>query len=332
VKFLGNVVGRLGGLSASTAKDYLLDARQKMNANRVPLAGRNMMLSGTSETEILKLDNFLNAGFTGDDGTALREASLGRKLGFDFFTSPNAADIGAGLVTADTTTTAAASAGATTISVTSATGAAPGVWLTVAGDDTPLQVASVASLDITLYLPLRRSIASGAAVKFYDNGAINQPSVLTSRGITVADGYPAGWHREIAVDGFAAGGLPQVNQAVTFGSNNASVYTVIDIDSVLGITLDRPLEFAVADNVTVNPAPAGAYNLAFHRNAVALVTRPLALPRAGTGASGTVVNRNGLSIRAVITYQGMDQGHLVTLDILGGVAVLEPELGTIILG
>jgi hypothetical protein len=331
VRFLNNTVGRLGGLTSSTAKDYILAARQQMTTNKVPLADRRMLLSGMSETEVLKLDNFLNAAFIGDQGEALREASLGRKLGFDFLTSPNIADVSGGQTTGSTTLTVAASAGSNVINLTAIpAGAGVGTWLTVAGDDTPLQIQSISTLAVTLYLPLTRDVASGAAVVTITPGAVNQPSTLTSRGITVANGYPAGWHREIAVDGF--GGLPQLQQAVTFGTNNASIYSVIDVDSVLGITLDRPLEFSIADNAKVNIGPPGAYNIAFHRNAIALVTRPLALPRDGTGALATVVDFQGLSIRAVITYQGKDQGSLVTLDMLAGVAVLENYLATVILG
>jgi hypothetical protein len=331
VRFLNNVVGRLGGLTSSTAKDYLLDARASMNLHRVPLEGRRMLLAGTAETEVLKLDNFLNAMYIGDDGTSLREASLGRKLGFDFFTTGYVADITPGQSVGTTTTTAAAAMGASTVAVTAIpAGVGVGTWFTIVGDDTPLQVASIATLNVGLYLPLRRAVASGAAVTFYLAGAVNQPSTLTSRGIVVANGYPAGWHREIAVDGFTV--LPQLSQCVTFGTNNASTYTVIAVDPIFGITLDRPLEFAIADNDKVNIAPAGNYNLAFHRNAIALVTRPLAAPRPGTGALSAVVEYNGLAIRATITYQGREQGHLVTCDILCGVAVLESYLATLLLG
>lgn len=331
VRFLANVVGRLGGLSSSTAKDYLLDARAKLNLNRAPLAGRNMMLAGTAETEILKLDNFLNASFTGDNGTALREASLGRLIGFDFFTSPNAADITTANTAGTTTTTSTSAAGSSVVNFTAIpAGAGVGTWFKVVGDDTPMQIASISTLAVTTYLPLRRAVASGAAITTYTPGAVNQNAPLTSRGITVADGYMAGWHKEIAIDGFTVN--PQVGQPVTFGTNNASVYTVIAIDSTLGITLDRPLEFAIADNAKVNIGPAGSYNLGFHRNAIALVTRPLALPRAGTGARAYVANLDSLSMRAVISYQAMSQGHLVTIDMLGGVAVLEPDLGVVMLG
>lgn len=331
VSFLANLSGKLGGLSAATAKDYILDARGAMNLRRVPGADRTALLTSASETEILKVDNFLNAYAVGDQGTALADAVLGRKLGFNFFTSPNIAYIQGGNTAVSTTMGAAAAAGATTLTVAATTGMFPGEWLTVVGDDTPLQIASVTdATHLVLYLGLRRAVANGAVVTAYTPGAVNQPTTLTSRGITVANGYPKGWHREIAVDGFTV--RPQQGQPITFGTNNASVYSVIDSDATLGITVDRPLEFAIADNDKVNIGPPGSYNLLFHRNAIALVTRPLAQPKANTGAASAVVNFNNYAMRATISYQGMDQGHLVTLDMLMGVATLETYLGQILLG
>jgi hypothetical protein len=47
--------------------------------------------------------------------------------------------------------------------------------------------------------------------------------------------------------------------------------------------------------------------------------------------SGTA-NFNGLSIRVTITYHGVSQGHLVTVDMLGGVAKLEDKLGAVMMG
>jgi hypothetical protein len=331
VRFLNNLSGHLGGLSSSTAKEYILAARTAMNIARVPSQERIALLTHEAEGEILALDRFLDANTRGDDGSALRDASLGRTLGFDFFTSPNIAQVASTHTTTATTTTAIHAKGATTIAVTSSAGAAVGTWFTIAGDDTPLQVVTVPNgTSVTTYIGTRRATASGAAVTWYTPGAVNQPNSLTSRGITVSDGYPAGWHKEIAIDGSAVD--PEVGQAVTFGSNNASVYCVISYDSTLGIELDRPLEFAIADNATVNTAPAGSYNLIFNKNAIALVTRPLAMPRANTGAQSFVANLNGLSMRAVLTYQGMDQGTLVTMDMLGGVTVLESYLGHVMLG
>jgi hypothetical protein len=332
VKFLANISGRLGGLSASTALDYILDARGAMNNRRVPSEGRNALLTSASETEVLKRENFLNAATIGDDGSALRDAVLGRKLGFNFFTSPNVAYVPSGNTLVSTTTTAAQPAGTVNLAVAATAGMSAGMFLTIAGDDTPLQIATVTdATHVALYLPTRRNTASGAAVTAYAPGAVNQPNPLTSRGITVTNGYPIGWHKQIAVNGFT-GALPGLGQAISFGNNNASVYAVIESDPIFGITLDRPLEFAVANAVKVNIAPAGSYNLLFHRNAIALVTRPLATPKAQTGARSSVINYNSFAMRSTITYQGMDQGHLVTLDMLAGVAVLQPYLGQLMLG
>jgi len=144
-------------------------------------------------------------------------------------------------------------------------------------------------------------------------------------------GYAVGWSKEITVDTFTV--APQVGQMVSFGNvAGSTVYSIIDVNALVGITLDRPLDTALADNDKVNIGPMGNYNLAFHRDAIALVVRPLARPKPGTGALSAVVNWNGLSMRATITYDGNKQGHLVTLDMLAGIAVLDTRLGAVLLG
>ena len=82
-------VGRLGALGASNAKDYVLDAREKLNVNKAPLDGRRLVMAPTAETAMLKTDIFLKANERGDGGTALENATLGRILGFDTFMCQN---------------------------------------------------------------------------------------------------------------------------------------------------------------------------------------------------------------------------------------------------
>ena len=82
-------VGKLGGLTASTAKDYVLEAREKLNVGKAPMDGRRLVMAPTSETAMLKTDIFLKANERGDGGTALENATLGRILGFDTFMCQN---------------------------------------------------------------------------------------------------------------------------------------------------------------------------------------------------------------------------------------------------
>jgi hypothetical protein len=59
------------------------------------------------------------------------------------------------------------------------------------------------------------------------------------------------------------------------------------------------------------------------------VTRPLALPRAGTGVRSAVASYNGLSIRATMGYNMTKQATQVTLDLLAGVKTLDTNLGAV---
>jgi hypothetical protein len=88
-QFLANSAGQLNGLSKTTAEQYLVQTRQVLNINKAYVQDRNLILSPVSESQLLQDQAFLQAYSVGDDGTALREASLGRKFGFDLFMAQN---------------------------------------------------------------------------------------------------------------------------------------------------------------------------------------------------------------------------------------------------
>ena len=81
--------GRLGNLTSANAKDYLLEARERLNVNKAPVAGRNLILAPSAETALLKCDMFIKANERGDGGTALENAQLGRILGFETYMDQN---------------------------------------------------------------------------------------------------------------------------------------------------------------------------------------------------------------------------------------------------
>jgi hypothetical protein len=326
-QFRANNGGQLGTISGTNAESYMLQARQTLNINKAYENDRNLLLGPVSETAVLSDPKFLQAFSVGDDGTALREASLGRKLGFNIFMSQNTPFVAPGnsTVTGAVNNVGGYPAGTTSITVDGLSAAiTTNTWLTIAGDGTPLQVVSTVGgstpTSITLDRGLSSPVVDDAVITLYTPGAVNN-----------SGGYAVGYDKAIAVDVFTV--APQVGQAVTFGTTAGSpVYSIIGVSGTTSITLDRALEATVNDDDPASISPAGSYNLAFHRNALALVNRPLALPLPGTGARAGVASWNGLSIRVVMVYDGYNQGHLVTVDTLMGVKVLDTNLGAAMFG
>lgn len=320
-QFLAN---NAGTLNSSAVKKDVIDTRKVMNDNKVIEQPRNLVLSSQAEADLLNVENFTDANRVGDDGTAMREASLGRKFGFDMFMAQNISEVTDPTLVTGTLIDNAGGyiVGTTVITVDGATASADiplGSWLTIAADEIPQRVTAIVGdpvTQITIAPGLRRAVADDAVITVIDEGEVN-----------LAAGFAIDFAKEIVVDGFAAGDL-QVGQLVAFGVQT-EVYSVIEVNGVIGITLDRPLEVAIADNDNVNIGPAGSYNFAFHRNAVSLVVRPLALPKPGAGALASVQSHNQIAMRVVITYDGDKQGHLVTLDLLLGVKVLDVALGAV---
>jgi hypothetical protein len=320
-QFLGNSVGLIGGYTGDNVKNYILDTRERLNTNKAYMDGRNFVLTTKTESATLKPEFFTSAEKVGDAGSALRKASLGETLGFNFFMSQN----GASVVGAFTSRTfqinngAGYAAGATALTVDTGTGEITvGSWVKI--DGIPYQVTArtgtAPTTAITLERGLLRPVADNLPVVVYTPGAVN-----------LLAGYAAGWYKAIAFDGFS-GATPKVGQTVTFGTSTTVRYTIVDVTSTEMI-LDRPLEASIANDDAINIAPDGEYNFAFHRNALTMVNRPLPVPMGMTGVRAAVVNYNGLSVRVCITYDGNKQGHLVTLDFLFGVKVLDTNLGAV---
>ena len=74
----------------ASARDDIVDARKFLTKAAAPLTERRYVYGSDTESELLKTDLFTNADKVGDEGTALREASLGRKFGMDFYVDQNA--------------------------------------------------------------------------------------------------------------------------------------------------------------------------------------------------------------------------------------------------
>ena len=80
--------------ATDAVQDDVVDARAYLTKAAAPLADRRFVYGSDLETKLLKTDLFISAEKVGDEGTALREASLGRKYGMDFYVDQNADTVG----------------------------------------------------------------------------------------------------------------------------------------------------------------------------------------------------------------------------------------------
>lgn len=319
-QFLSNGIGGLGQMTSTNAKDYALNTRQKLDEQKAWEEGRNFVLNPKTETDFLRPEWFTSVDKVGDT-EGLRRARIGEKFGFDFYKSLNMFNILPGMTTVAKATAAAVLQGASV--VTHAAFAAALVsnsWVTV--DGMPNIVGATGSTTSTnLRWPVTRAVAITTT---------NVVAITAGAAVNLAAGYAVGWSKEIVIDGTTA--APKIGMPVTFGvTAGSAIYTVIAVTGSVGITLDRPLEAALADNDVINFGPDGAYNLAFHKNAIAFVSRPLETPDPASGVKSAVMSDGGLSMRVTMQYQGMKQGMLITFDLLCGIKILDTNLGVVLL-
>ena len=332
-QLLANQVGEPGGADELTVDGYILDADEKLNDNKCPRAGRNLVMSSRFNRAALSSELVVEADKRGDEGTALREANVGRIYGFDSYMDQNVENVAA--VDADSAagvpdSTIAEGATAVPSTVTfSAGNTIAGCYVSIEGSEYGHRasniVDSTGDCDITLESGVTAEIPVSAEVVVYNACNVN-----------LAAGYAAGYAKEINVDGYTAGKAPQKGQIVSFGTGGSThTYTVIDVTdngSDADILLDRPLDAALVDDDACFPGHKGSKNLAFHRDAIALVSRPLSTSGNGRGASMAVASFDNLSMRVTMQYDSEAQGMRVTMDMLCGVAVLDDRLGCVVNG
>lgn len=121
------------------------------------------------------------------------------------------------------------------------------------------------------------------------------------------------------------------------GTVKAGQLITVDGGIVHSVTADATLDGSGAGTVSVWPAvPSGGYsgadttitgahtaNIAWQRNALAYVSRPLAPPMGGADASAMMFK--GLNIRVVMDYDIDTKSNKLVFDVLSGWKVLRPD-------
>lgn len=113
------------------------------------------------------------------------------------------------------------------------------------------------------------------------------------------------------------------------GAGAATVYPTLNDGTTPSTAAFQTVSALPADNapITIVGTAATAYpqNLAFHENALALVTIPLELPDSATFKARA--DWRGYSIRVIKDYDIDTDDEIIRLDILFGVKTIYPELG-----
>lgn len=233
-------VSRSADSTAWSTLKGLTAARKVLNDNKVPQSDRRSLIGTTADAALLSIDAIVNAEKSGSTA-ALRNASIGKLMGFDNYMDQNVVGHTAGTGTVKIDLTAGYDAGTTEIHVDGVT----------------------------------------AALK-------------------VGDAISIGGNQHVVVE---AGTLATADQDIT-------IYPALVED--------------VANDADVTLVGDGEENLFFHKNAFALVTRPLAPPSGA--AKVEVLDWNGIAMRVVYDYDMDLKSDVVSLDCLWGVKTLTPEM------
>lgn len=247
------VDAKLAGLFVDVAAHYpvsttavaadLAGVRAQLNIDKVPFEDRSCVLHPITEKDFIVIDAFLHAEKRGDT-KAIKEASMGRVMGMDFFMSQNIATH-TSLVLDTAGNAPACTAGATAMTMIGLTNG--------------------------------EVVAAGDVFKV----------VGSSKGYLIKTG----------------GTVATTACAVTF---------------------TPALDAVIADAAVVTFMKTHKANLAFHKNAFALVTRPLANPIGGAQAAQE--NYKGLSCRVVYDYDMDKKSNICSIDLLCGVKTLDKDL------
>lgn len=244
----------------------ITNVRQKLGENLAPLLLRRLVIDPAAENSFLQLSTFHEADKVGDNGTALREASLGRKFGFDIYSDQN--------VLTHTKGTLAVGGGTN-----------PKIHPKAAG--------SVGDTELTL------NVSGGTSPTL--TGTLKKGDYITIGTGTATATY-------------------MITKDATAATNE------IDVEIAPALTAD----IATTDEVTVGASYTA--NLAFHRNAFALVSRPLALPKGLADGQKAVVNYDGFGLRVIYDYNSQYKKDVVSIDMLCGVKTLDARLACKMLG
>lgn len=178
--FAPNLTGTAGTAPSTLA--HVGTARKKLNDNKAATSPRVGIIGTAAENSFLQLDAFTNADYGQNRPMALREATLGRLFGIDWYMSQNAGTFNQGDVAGTVLANGAGTAADTTVALdgfTASTGTVrEGTRFTVAGDSTTYTVTADTAIasNAVAAMPVTPAVVTGWA----DNAAVTFETAFTS--------------------------------------------------------------------------------------------------------------------------------------------------------
>lgn len=318
--------GKLGGMTADNADQYILEAEEVLTDNLAPMEGlRTAIVHHTVNTKLMNTDIFQRADARGSNPT-VQTGEVGTIYNTRVIMSQNVNYVNS--ASADTQSATVNNAGGYAAGVTTAlTVTDPGnnwtagEYAVIAGNDQPTWVSTTnGTTSITLNEALKYAVANSAVITHYQK--------CTNEATERAASY-----KKAMVFTHSAGKNLQVGQLLSFGTTSRHTYTIIEVSATTSTTstvwLDRPLEATVAASAEAYPGPAGAMCPVLHEDAIAFVSRPMR--EKNKGAVSAVANFGGLGIRVSMQDELKASGTRVVVDLLAGVSVLNVDLCCVML-
>jgi len=307
---------QVGSLAAAPTVSTLIEAKEYMTNKKVPLSGRTLILTPGMEGAFLGDSSITTAQNTGDGGAQIRSGELGTRFGFNFATCQSTPSIaGVTSVTGAINFAAGYAKGTTGALVVNGLSAAVpnGAVIQLAGHFyiVTASVGGATPTSLTLDRGLDAAVAHTAAILVFQTG-------------TMTGNQDAKYGKQMAVtNGVLKTGLLTTRGTTLYGQ-------VPGADTGYNL-YDRPLDSAITAGDVMGYGPNGGFGFALTRNAVTMVTRPLALPPSGAGVQSAVMSYNGISLRATMGYDLNSQATIVTIDLLMGFAKTDEDQGLIVL-
>lgn len=323
-----NRAGKLRGMTKSNSADYVLEAQEILHTLKAPAGVKSAIVHQTAQT-FLQGNTLFAAADSRGSSELITTGRVGQIYGANVVMSQNVNYVQhslADIQSATVNNSGGYAAGHTAAMTVTDPGTdwTVGEFAVLEENGQPTWVAVTASAtSITLNEALKYAVTNSSAITHYLK--------VANEAVTRAAGY----QKEMLFTHTSGKNL-QVGQLLAFGTGGSRhTYTIIEATvasaTTTSVLLDRPLDASVSSGADAFPGPAGGMNLFLHPEAIAFVSRPLAIPGNEFGVMSAVQSFNGIGLRVTMQYDSSVGGLRTNVDLLAGVKELNTNLASVML-